>query len=86
MKTQKEWAINQLIKQGEVTRNSALQNYISRLGAIVCDLQKEGWELKGENRKEKYGKDFVYYLIKSPYKKQEYLLPDGTLVSKLIKL
>ena len=75
-KSQTQWAIDQLLKNGEVTRNGALQNYISRLGAIIFDLQNEDWQINGEYRKEKNGKDFVYYLVKSPFKKVEYTIPE----------
>jgi len=41
--TQEEWVLAQLQHNGEVTRNEALKNYITRLGAIICDLKKQGW-------------------------------------------
>ena len=55
-KTQKQIVIDQLNEYGEVTRNFALQNYISRLGAIICQLNDDGWELEGKYR----GGDYVY--------------------------
>lgn len=42
--TQKDWVIEQLSSKGYVTRNEALANYISRLGAIIHTMKKEGWE------------------------------------------
>lgn len=73
MKTQTAWVKRQLLDNGEITRNQALQNYISRLGAIICDLNQEpGWEVSGEYRKTKNGRDYVYKLIRCPLKKVAY--------------
>jgi hypothetical protein len=63
--TQKEWTKKQLKDEGWVSRNGALTNRITRLGAIICDLKKEiqpkGWDLVGYNREG----DYVYKLIKT---------------------
>lgn len=67
-RTQEQWVKEQLQKYGEVSRNGALQNYISRLGAIVCDLNKSGWNIVGGFRKTEKGKDYVYSLVSEPYK------------------
>ena len=40
---QKEWIINVLIEKGYITRNHALQAYISRLAGHINQLTKEGW-------------------------------------------
>lgn len=67
---QKKVVIDVLLKYGVVSRNWALNNYISRLSAIVYDLiHKYGWEFEtekvetikpnGEN-----GWDYVYKLKK----------------------
>ena len=61
--TQSDWTINQLEKYGFVTRNTALKNYISRLGAIICDLKKANWQIKGEYVKTKSGVDYKYTVI-----------------------
>jgi hypothetical protein len=46
--TQKQFVIDQLNKTGKISRNFCLNNYITRLGAIVCHLnKKEGWNLEG---------------------------------------
>lgn len=66
--TQESCVIEMLKTQGEVTRNGALQMYISRLGAIIWSLKKEGWDIKGEWRKNEKGKDYVYYLVSRPTK------------------
>ena len=73
--TQRDWVIRQLRAYGEVSRNGALQNFISRLGAIINDLKKEGWEFGTHYREEKGKKDFIYKLIDSPYEKVEYFIP-----------
>jgi hypothetical protein len=62
--TQSDWTINQLETYGFVTRNTALKNYISRLGAIICDLKKADWKIKGEYVKTPNGKDYKYTVIK----------------------
>jgi hypothetical protein len=67
--TQLEWTKDRLLQDGQVSRNGALQNYFTRLGARIADLKQEGWEINGEWRKTEHGKDFVYYLVKAPYQK-----------------
>ena len=66
--TQLQWVVKQLKENGQVSRNEALKNYISRLGAIVCSLKKSGWAIEGKNERTYggYGRglDFVYRLIK----------------------
>ena len=64
--SQEKWVIEQLKTTGEVSRNGALNNFISRLGAIVCNLNMEGWEISGSYRKTEHGKDFIYTLIEAP--------------------
>jgi hypothetical protein len=74
--SQEQWVIDRLLQTGEVSRNGALQNYISRLGAIIFNLKQNGWEIKGEWRKEEHGKDFVYYRVVSPHRKVVYNVPE----------
>lgn len=57
--------MNQLIKNGKVSRNQALKRYISRLGAYISDLNRAGLSITGEYVKTKNGKDYVYYLKSS---------------------
>ena len=66
---QKTWVLNQLEENGSVSRNSALSNFISRLGALVCRLNKEGHNLKGRYIETNFGKDYIY-----KERKQEELL------------
>jgi hypothetical protein len=68
--TQKKWVIEQLEQNGKITRNECLKNYITRLGAIICDLKKDGYEFEyGEYLS--YGtnkKDYIYRLKTTPKK------------------
>mgnify|MGYP006921433586 CR=1 FL=1 len=65
--TQESQIIEQLNAQGLVSRNWALRNYITRLGAIICNLNKKGWVIEGKYYEYSHGKDFVYTVIKKPY-------------------
>ena len=49
---------------GKISRNFCLQNYISRLGAIIYILKKDGVITKGAYEEYPGGKDFVYRLDK----------------------
>jgi len=60
--SQKERILNQLKKNGYITRNQCLKNYISRLGARIKDLKNEGYIIEGKNIKTQYGEDYIYYL------------------------
>jgi hypothetical protein len=60
--TQQEFVKQHLIKYGEISRNFCIrEKYITRLGAITCNLTKEGMTIKGKNKKTPYGTDYVYY-------------------------
>ena len=69
--TQTQKIIEQLEDKGFVTRNWALQNYISRLGALILFLKKDGWVFTQEYTETPYGKDFTYTLISKPQKQAE---------------
>ncbi len=62
--TQKEMVLDHL-KQGPITPLDALNLYgCFRLGAIIFDLRKEGWDITTENVKNPNGKTFAkYHLI-----------------------
>lgn len=45
--TQKNKVVKYLMDNGCVTRNWALKNGITRLGAITNSLKKEGWKFRG---------------------------------------
>lgn len=63
-KTQEEFVKNQLLKKGKVSRNQCLNRYISRLGARILDLKRQGFCIVGKFEKTKNGQDYVYFLIK----------------------
>lgn len=74
-KTQKDIVIKQLLSTGYISRNWCLERFISRLGAIICDLKEEGWDFKTKTIEGNYW----YKAIKSPYKKVTYTdKVDGT--------
>lgn len=71
--TQRKWVEQQLLAD-EVTRNQALQRFISRLGAIICDLKADGWDIVATRR----NGDYVYTLGTPPkLVKWEFDLIDG---------
>lgn len=85
-KSQKDWVIQQLLEKGKISRNFALQNYISRLGALIFDLKEEGWDFvtyTAETKRPdgKMGKNFIYEVSKCPFKKTIYQV-DGKEIIK----
>jgi hypothetical protein len=64
--SQKNWVKEQLRINGFITRNEALRNFCSRLGAIIYVLKKEGYQFEVYYQKTEKGKDFVYMLTKRP--------------------
>lgn len=83
MKTQEEKVIQVLLNQGYVSRNVFLGERITRLGAIVNRLNKNGWDIRGEYVKVGGGKDYWYFLKDSPYKRVVYTVP--SLGKKIIR-
>lgn len=77
--SQKKKVLDLMRKQGYVSRNWALQNYISRLSAIMLDLKKEGINFE---TKDKDG-DYIYYLKDRPKEIIEYRVK-GELVGKKV--
>lgn len=66
-----------LLNEGEISRNTCIRElYITRLSDIIFRLKKEGWKFKEEFRKYEHGVDYVYYLVESPFKKVEYVVPE----------
>ena len=61
--TQLEWVKKQIEEQGFITRNQCLRNYISRLGAIIADLKKEGYLFEAYYQKTEHGKDYIYTFV-----------------------
>lgn len=77
MATQKNRVLKRLKERGYITRNECLGTYpaISRLGAIICDLKKEGYDIEGKDE----GNDYVYKIdIKPVAKPQVVQLSDGS--------
>jgi len=54
--TQEQRIINKLKSDGEVSNLWAIRNSIWRLGAIICDLKKKGYDFQGEYLRDKKGK------------------------------
>lgn len=85
--TQEKWVVNMLLHNREITRNEALKNYVSRLGAIICDMKKDGWTIEGRYRKTAYGRDYVYFLphgVEQPLKVQEYYVGGIKVAEKIL--
>ncbi len=69
--SQKEYVIKRLMEDGQISRNHCLSHYISRLGAIIHDLKKDGFEISGDYEKAGNGKDFVYRLLNAEQLKSQ---------------
>lgn len=56
--SQKQRVLRRLKEIGKVTRNECLNTNprITRLGAIICDLKKDGYKIEGREE----GNDYVY--------------------------
>lgn len=76
--TQTQKIIEQLEDKGFVTRNWALQNFISRLGALILALKKEGWVFTQEYTETPHGRDYTYTLINKPVRNQLFATPEKT--------
>lgn len=60
--TQKQWVKGKLFSDGSVTRNQAIRNGITRLGARIYDLKNEGMTIEGKRLPLRdNGYDFIYY-------------------------
>lgn len=72
--SQEEYIISLLKSYGTVSRNHCLEQRITRLASIISGLNNEenGWEIKGQYVKKNGGKDFVYSVVKMPFKKVTY--------------
>lgn len=71
--SQKQKVIDHVLEKGGASNFWAIDNYILRLGAIIHELQQEGWEFEGKYGKElgkerKYWKNYYYFLKKVPEK------------------
>lgn len=79
--SQKQFVINKLNTNGFITRNYCLKNYISRLSALILNLKNEGWNIEGRDD----NGDYIYEVKGSPFKKEYFTLPDGQIISRIIK-
>lgn len=68
--TQESWVKEQLEIRGFITRNECLQRYISRLSAIIQDLEEDGYSFKAYFIKTINGMDYKYELERKPEQKQ----------------
>lgn len=81
-KTQEDFVVDYLLKNRQISRNFCLQNYITRLGARISDLNKDGWEIEGKFVKTEHGKDYIYSVIRAPYEQVEYKV-EGVVVGSV---
>lgn len=77
-KSQKDRVLDRIAEVGYVDNFWAIENYILRLGAIICDLTKEGMEFKRAfgkelNKEKQFHKNFYYILVKSEPEQQSLL-------------
>lgn len=70
--TQLQWVKQQLIDRGEVSRNDAINNRITRLAAIIGQLKKQGWDIETHREKTLFGVgDYIYIKKNRPLNTQE---------------
>lgn len=62
-KSQKQFVLEILRKEGYITRNYCLQNYISRLSDIIFKLKTNGINIEGQDME---NGDYKYTLIDKP--------------------
>ena len=64
IKSQEQYVVNELLKNGKISRNQCLQRYITRLGALIYIIKNKNpqWEISAKFVKINGGKDYVYYL------------------------
>lgn len=63
-KTQKDVVIARLNRYGYVNNFWAFHHYILRLGAIICELTKEGWVFSRTYGTGKNKKNYYYFVVK----------------------
>lgn len=78
-KSQEQFVIDQLKLNGYISRNLCLQERITRLGAIICNLKASGWDFNAKYVRESGGKNFYYFVTKSPLKVVEYMVEGQTI-------
>jgi hypothetical protein len=74
MKTQEQKVKERLKEVGYADNFWAISNYILRLGAIMCQLKKQGWEFKGEFGTGKDRKNYFYRAEKTGIAENEAII------------
>lgn len=80
--TQITWVNEQLKVYGEISRNTCLKAYISRLGAIVQKLENEGYVFTTERR----DGDYVYKLVSAPMRPVYEYVNKGGVMKPVVKM
>ena len=64
IKSQENFVVNELLKNGKISRNQCLQRYITRLGALIYIIKNKNpdWEISAKFVKINGAKDYVYSL------------------------
>ena len=64
IKSQENFVVNELLKNGKISRNQCLQRYITRLGALIYIIKNKNpdWQISAKFVKINGGKDYVYSL------------------------
>lgn len=78
--TQRDKVLKLLRENGKITRNECLRMYISRLGAIILSLKKEGMNITGEYK----DGDYIYTLQDKPKETIEYRVQGELVYRKLV--
>ena len=83
--TQKQWVINQILKNGHITRNECLKVYITRLSSIINKLEKVGFKFDADYFKVEtiFGNNAKDYKYTCTYIPEEYLNDGNNEVVKL---
>lgn len=81
--TQTQRVEKRLVEVGYITRNQCLSVYpaITRLSAIIQVLEEKGFEFEAKDVKG----DYVYKLIKTPYRRLTRTLANGEVITTLQK-
>lgn len=66
MKSQRQRVENRLKERGYITRNECLRNYISRLSAIIQDLEADGYVFATYRAEDR---DYGYKVVEFPKKR-----------------
>lgn len=80
--SQIQWVKEQLGQYGEISRNTCLKAYISRLGAIIQKLEYQGYTFKPERRKG----DYVYVMTAVPTRKVYEYVNEGGMMKPVQKM